>query len=553
MQLETIMEENSIRGCWVREFLMFFRNGFKYNFAPVEISWGKEVTQAVETNLKGANAAELVEVLWQGNKVRTLDPYNTFVDPRVPPTEVYKHGEFAGFTETMSRIKLKTFIQELPDKITVNIKDALESGFGGGSGITADSKHVYTPIVNPEIDLENLKTSGTNWMSWAGLSNLRRPIEYKDSYEVTTLYARVLPSEFSLTVPNRNIPQIYKLVIVNHQHIIYCERQTNAHNYLPILIGQPLEDGLGYQTKSLASNAEPFQHVASAYMNSVMHSRRRAVTDRVLYDPSRITSAHINSDNPSAKIPVRPAAYGKNISDAVYQFPYSEDQAGTSMQPLQALLGLANTVSGQNQASQGQFVKGNKTLSEFDSVMQNANGRDQMAAMLLEAQVFVPFKHMVKLNILQYQGGTTIYNRDKQVAVEVDPIQLRKAVLEFKVSDGLTPASKLINAEGYSVALQVLGSSPEIGAAYNIAPLFSYMMKTQGAKISEFEKSQEQMAYEQATSAWQGAVVEAMKAGVEQDKLPPQPVPEQFGYNPAGNKPAPETTNQPTAANVEGQ
>jgi hypothetical protein len=553
MQLETLIEDNSIRGGWTRELLMFFRNGFKYNFAPLEVSWGQEKTTVISTDLiKNPTEGIPTEVLWAGNKLRTLDPYNVFVDHRVLPTEVYKKGEFAGFTESMSRMELKQFIQELPDKITVNIKAALESGYGS-AGAGEDAKGLYTPIINPDINLNDVFTTGTNWLSWAGLSSMRRPIEYKDSYEKTVLYARILPSEFSLAVPNRNIPQIYKLIIINHKHIIYCERQTNAHNYIPILIGQPLEDGLGYQTKSLAKNAEPFQHVASAFMNSIMHSRRRAVTDRVLYDPSRITSAHINSDNPSAKIPVRPAAYGKNIGEAVYQFPYREDQAGTSMQQIQQMIAMSNSLSGQNAASQGQFVKGNKTLQEFDSVMQNANGRDQMASILIEAQVFVPMKHIIKTNVLQYQGGTSIYNREKQVAVEIDPIKLRQAVMEFKISDGLIPSSKLINAESYSVALQVLGSSPEIGAAYNIAPLFSYMMKTQGAKIADFEKSQEQMAYEQAVGSWQQVVLEAMKIGIDAAKLPPQPKPEEFGYNPNGNKPAGQTTDQPTAANIEGQ
>ena len=189
----------------------------------------------------------------------------------------------------------------------------------------------------------------------------------------------MLPEEFDLHVPNAKTPQIYKLIIVNHEWIIYAELQTNAHGYIPIFIGQPLEDGLEYQTKSLATNGTPFQDLATSYMSSILASRRKAISDKVLYDPSRITSAHINSPNPSAKIPVRPAAYGSKISDAVHAFPYSEDQAGVSMQQIQVILGLANTLNGQNLASQGQFVKGNKTLHKFESVMQNANGRDQLA------------------------------------------------------------------------------------------------------------------------------------------------------------------------------
>jgi hypothetical protein len=210
------------------------------------------------------------------------------------------------------------------------------------------------------------------------------------------------------------------------------------------------------------------------------------------------------------------------------------------MQQIQAILGLSNQLSGQNQASQGQFVKGNKTLQEFDSVMQNANGRDQMASLLLESQLLTPMKEIMKLNILQFAGGDTIFNRDKNIVVEIDPAALRKAVLEFKVTDGLTPASKILNTDTLSVAFQVLGSAPNIAAEYNVGQLFSYLMKSQGSDIGSFEKSPAQIAYEQALNSWQQLAAIALEKGLDPEKLPPQPLPQQFGYNPEDNKPAPD-------------
>jgi hypothetical protein len=113
--------------------------------------------------------------------------------------------------------------------------------------------------------------------------------------------------------------------------------------------------------------------------------------------------------------------------------------------------------------------------------------------------------------------------------------------MDFKVSDGLTPSDKLINSDTLQVAMQVIGSSPQIAAGYNLAPMFSYFMKTQGGRIQEFEKSPEQMAYEQALQQWQLAmqtVSESFK-GMEpaevqklMQQLPPQPQPQQYGYNP---------------------
>jgi hypothetical protein len=551
MQMETVLADQSIRGGWVRELTLHFRDAFKYNYAPIEVDWTDEVTYAVETDLtKSVSQGLPKEVIWSGNRIRRLDPYNTFVDRRVKPAEVYKKGEFAGYTEFISRIELKDYIARLPDKIISNITPAFESGTATPTGAnTAGVYGFFVPDINPLVDSLDNKFGGTNWLRWAGMSDTRNQnIDYHDAYELTTMYARVLPSEFNLKVPNSNTPQIYKLIIVNHQWIIYAERQTNAHNYIPILIAVPEEDGLDYQTKSLATDALPFQSAASAYMNSIMASRRRAISDRVLYDPSRITAAHINSANPSAKIPIRPAAYGKPVSEAVYAFPYREDQAAVSMQQISAIVGLANNLAGQNQATQGQFVKGNKTLSEFESVMANSNASDQVVAMLLESQVFTPMKLILKTNILQYQAGTTVYNRDQNRNVPVDPVALRKAILEFRISDGLIPSSKIMNADSFATALQVIGSSPQIAGGYNITQMFSYMMKSQGANIGDFEKSPEQQAYEQASSQHSQLVAMAIDKGLDPATLPPAPLPADFGYDPAANKPAGPPASQSSSA-----
>ncbi|RLE96748.1 MAG: hypothetical protein DRJ63_10140, partial [Thermoprotei archaeon] len=52
LQLESVIESDSIRGGWARHLMLFFRDGFKYNFAPLEVSWDKEVTSSITTDLQ---------------------------------------------------------------------------------------------------------------------------------------------------------------------------------------------------------------------------------------------------------------------------------------------------------------------------------------------------------------------------------------------------------------------------------------------------------------------------------------------------------------------
>lgn len=558
MSMNTIMAENATRGGWKREFNLAFRDAFKYNLAAVEVKWDRSVTASFETDMAfaGGLQGKPKETIWQGNAIKRLDLYNTSFDTRVCPADISKKGEFVQYTEIMGRVALKQFVNELPDKMIDNIKEAFASGLGTvlSGGSTSDGARSYfVPQINPNSLITLNSVATTNWMAWAGLNKKTggAEINYQNLYEVTTLHARIIPSDFGLRVPQPNTPQVWRFIIINHQVVIYAERQTNAHGLLPVIFTQPLEDGLGYQTKGQGENAMPFQYATSALMNSMMAGRRRAATDRVIYDPSRITESHINSPNPSAKIPVRPSAYGKNISDSVYAFPFRDDQAAHAFNDISQILNLADVVGGHNKAQQGQFTKGNRTRAEYEDIMGSASSRDAMCSILLEDQFFTPIKHILKSNILQYQGGVTLFNKEAQAEVTIDPVKLREAIMEFKVADGQTPTSKLIAADTLQVAMQVIGSSPQIGGQYNIAPMFSYLMKTQGADLRDFEKTEEQVAYEQGVSAWQSAYGQTLeiirtlsKAFTPENapkliedimgKLPPQPKPQDYGYNPSG-------------------
>ena len=201
---------------------------------------------------------------------------------------------------------------------------------------------------------------------------------------------------------------------------------------------------------------------------------------------------------------------------------------------------IAQRTLGQNPARAGQFVKGNKTRQEFDTTMQGSTSRDQLKSLVIEYNFFTPLKYMLKSNIVQYKGPDTLFSRDKEATVEIDPTVLRNAILAFKVSDGLTPASKLISDDVLAVALQTIQATPQIGMEYNIGDMFAYLISIKGAKIADFRKSKEQRAYEQAMASWQQAVqfiVEKLSKSAQmptQENFPPQPTPEQFGIKQNG-------------------
>lgn len=539
LQMNAIVEENSSRGGWVRQLMMAFRDGFKYNLLGIEATWEYKTIPSIATDIATSATVGKVsrDVIWSGNAIKRLDPYNMFFDRRYHPAEVATRGEYAGYSELVSRVELKKRINELKYKIIENVVPALESPRPTIGDIGDDAFGYYIPQFRREAELSQSEIGELDWLRWAKVGNNKPEFNYSNTYVWTTLYARIIPSDFNLKVAAPNHPQVWKLTYINNSVLICAERLENAHEYLPILLAQPHEDGAGLQSKSLAETVTPYQDLTTAMMNSVVQARRRAISDRMLYNPSLVAKHHIESNSVTARIPVRPAAYGRQLGEAVFPFPFRDDQSAILMQQMPQIMGLADLASGQNRARRGQFQKGNKTLQEFQTVMDGSSGRDQLCAMSLEAQLFTPLKHIIKYNTLQYQGVTKIFSKQLDMQIGINPEELRQAALDFKVSDGLTPTSKIINSDTLQVAFQTIAANPQIGAAYNVGPMFSYLMQTQHTNLTPFEKSPEQQMYEQAMGAWNMAAQQAAEKGAPFSS--PQPLPQQYGYNPQQQVKAP--------------
>jgi hypothetical protein len=329
-----------------------------------------------------------------------------------------------------------------------------------------------------------------------GLSASRRDgtnINYKDSYVLTHFFCRALPSDFGA---RGNTAKVYRCLIVNWQHVIFAEEMNTAHDLLPVVVMQPYEDGLGYQTQSMLDNALPFQDMSSALWNISLESKRRLIFDRLVYNPRLIDKKDIDPISSVSRIPLRNAAMAKDdnaIARALYQIPYREDNSSSNLQMSEMISAMADQASGQNKVDRGQFQKGNKTKTEFSETMANSNSRQQLSSLAIEYQFMTPVKEIIKANTLQNQSATTILNRDLRQEVAVDPVALRQSMLEFKISDGNIPADKMMNTEMLTVFLQTAQAIPGIATEFDTLGMFLYFAKLRGAYwLEDFRRNPEQ-------------------------------------------------------------
>lgn len=522
MQFETALGDQSMRYGWPRELMKVFRDGFKYNFGAAVVHWKKTPLKSIvtDTSITKAGMAALREYSYGGNYIKRVDPYNCFMDMTVAPANIHSEGEYFGWNEIISRVQLKRLIAELDPNKTTNAKEAFESSFAGATQDCTSAMSYHQPEINKYLNLGTATLGTTNWGQWMGLpgANSKSPINYKDNYVLTHFYCRALPSDFGA---RGNQVKIYHGIIVNWNTVIFAEEMNVGYDMLPCMVMQPYEDGLGYQTQSMLDNALPFQDMSSSLWNISLESKRRLIFDRLIYNPRLIDKKDIDAVSSVSRIPLRNANIAKDnnvMGQAVYQIPYREDNSGTNIQMSEMISAMADQATGQNKVDRGQFQKGNKTKTEFQETMANSNSRQQLSALAIEHQFMSPLKEIIKSNTLQFQSSGTILNREAREEVAVDPVTLRQSMLEFKMTDGMLPADKMLNSELLTVFMQTAQAIPAVQTEYDIMGMFMYWAKLRGAYwLEDFKRNpaaqQEALQTMQQTAMAQNATAPVPQPG----------------------------------------
>lgn len=495
-QLQAIIDTHAVLGGYQRQCVKFFRDCMKYNFGGIEVDWAPiDKYTVLDDFLKPSDPSQVKKVQDHYNRLTRRDPYNLILDSRVEDmADVSLHGEFAGYVEIISRVELIRELQYLKQLGTgYNTTQALHSAIGERSSmpLPAFSGAYYRekPQISDIVTARSFRNFyDFDWMSW--MQNKpqrqeRRPV--KGMYEAVTLYARIIPEEHGIYVQNRTIPQIWKLKVINNDKLICAQRIISVYDLLPILIGQPFEDGFAEQTQSLGEMQIPYQETISKLINIRIHAARRAVSDRGIYDSTMIEESDINNPHAAAKIPIKPNSKlgGKTLADAYYQIPFNWQGTEGVIPDAELMERLSGKLSGINRPQQGEFQRGNKSVREWQDTMSGSDNRLRLPAMCLEYQVFGPLKEQLKLNIFQH-GPTGIFQDMKHgEPIEVsaaDIISLRKKILFFKVADGYIPISKLASTQAISDGMTLIGNSPILQQAFGprLPEMWSHLMQLSG-------------------------------------------------------------------------
>lgn len=464
--LEGIIQDHITLTGGDAELQMAFNDLGKYNLAAIECAWSPLPTYNPSIDITDLSGDRTIKVdIKHVNRISRWDLRNTFWDESCSPSYVSEDGEYIGHTERYNRVKLKRLLNVLSNEKklvhTTVVKAALESPM---------AEHLL--VDNPEISqYSSTRLKDTNWDEWSGYAGddttKRVARNSTGQYAVTTLYARIIPVDHLISVPQKTSPQIWKLLIVNENVLISAEKLNTAHDKFPVVLTPALEDGMDLQTQSYAEMTMPIQDATTRLFNARFQSAKRAIADRALYNPDMIRPSDMMNPDPSAKIPVRANALLENaFGNAYQQIPF--DNRGTEglLQDAMLITGWQNDLTGVNAPGRGQFQKGNKTLGEFQTVMGNSDNRARLSALVIDRRGLTPLKEQIKLNILMFGSDTTIIAPRTKKTLEVAIEELIATNMQFEVADGYTPKSKMASSEMLMGMINLIGTSPVLQQVY---------------------------------------------------------------------------------------
>lgn len=536
-QLETLIDDHALLGGYPRQLLMFLRDAVKYNVGAVEADWDSVDQFSVIADFTSVDGKGLVKDQKNITKLKRLDMYNTIWDPNVLPGDVSAEGDYAGYVELLSKTKTKRLLNKYSTQQEVyNVTKAMKSSILPG----ASSVYVTPPQVSNFVSARKPNAT-VDWDAFFDGPNAKKDCLREGTYEKFTLYARIIPEDFAIIAPQPRTPQIWKFVSLNGV-LVHAKRIISAYDRLPILFGQPLEDGLGYQTQSVAETQIPIQEAATTMFNIRFSAARRAVSDRALYDPLMIRPDDVNNASPAPKIPVtiNPLS-NKGLESAYRQIPYDMRGTETAFQDIAGLVDFSKQLSGMNSPQQGQFQRGNKSVKEWNDTMGGSDGRLRLPALCMEHQVFVWLRFVIVLNIFQYGEDAIVVSQKTGEVLDIKIDELRKQVLSFRTADGYTPKSKLAATDVLMQGMQLLLNAPVLQQAYGpmLPAMFAHMMQLGGVRgLEEYAPEVQAQALGQASPL----------ANQAQPGQPPQqnPAEEQAEAPPAqGQQGAPSATPTP--------
>lgn len=422
----------------------------------------RKVSDILTPSPYASRAAENVELesnvlLYEGNKLDTISPYQILPDPNVSCHKL-QESEFYGYVEQLSYVNL--LAQEQSDKEMFNVR-YLRNGQKQSS--------IF-------IKKDSVTFGGT---------------ETSELVDVIYMYVNLIPKDWKLG--SGEYPEKWLFAIAGDNVILRAKPLGLTHNMFPIAVIAPDFDGYDVAPLSRLERLLGLQTTVDWLFNSHIANVRKAINDMLIVDPYMINMKDLQSPAPGKLIRTRKPAWGKGVRDSVHQLMVN-DITRANISDSSWIVQWMNHVAGVDEAMMGSLRQGGPerlTGAEFTGTRQSAMTRLNKMTMVMSAMGLQDIAYMFACHTQQLMTQETyvnfVGNLDKELAGDyglqanqlVTPYDLR---IDFDVisRDGSVPAVQ--STEVWMRMFDIIMKNPEVNAGFDVARIFKHIVRSMGEK-----------------------------------------------------------------------
>lgn len=460
---------------YYRHYAKAFLDMLKYNFGGWLVTWEQQRGTKLQPSTDRTNIEiKKNQVVWEGNRIQSIDPYNALWDKSIMACDIAEYGEFFALVDVHRNFRVKKM--EADGEIF-----GIDRFIKTSSGMQL-KYYQKKPTLRLDINVDQrVGRSETDWVSWfsAGGTN-----EVQSGIETVHYFGWLNPTDFGLS--DSDTLEIWCITMMANHYVVSANKMENAHGLLPFAVATPNDDGLDTQTRSYGETLIPLQRFASHLFNVHVESSRKSLYGITFYDPTVIPFNEY-PDDVAAKIPIKPKGYGKPLKEHVYQV-FDAPNTDKTIEHFKGVLEVMQKVLPTDILKQVASLE-RATSYQAAATVQGGNRRCQKLAKMIEDMAMKKVRFMVMYNIFEKQTTIKMMGPDGSDQ-DINPIDFVDANIEFVVSDGLKGIDKLQIIEGYKEILNVMIQNRDAMQEYDIVEFLNYISSLLGDRtdLTQFKQ-----------------------------------------------------------------
>jgi hypothetical protein len=468
----------------------FFRDACAYGFGVCSPYWltryGRKQTREEsgfydgdgQFTQTGFSRGTSRNILFEGNAISNIDPYNYLPDPNYSIHDVQK-GEYVAWLDRTNYMDL--LAEEQDDPTLFNVRYLLHSPNRASGILGTDSRTSRT---------RSLRGDATQFDRSISL-----PVDQLH------IYVKLIPSQWKLG--SSDIPEKWLFTVANDSVIVRANPLDLDHDMYPVVVAAPDFDGYSPLAYSRLEILNGMQTVIDWLFNSHIANVRKAINDVLIVDPYLLNIEDLRDPEPGGLVRLRRPAWGRGVENAVKQLAVT-DITRSNLQDVAFIVEYMQTMTGTDNAVMGNLRKGGPerlSAREFQGTAQGAVNRLERIAKVIGLQALQDLGYMFAYHTQQFMTQdvyvkTTGDWPDKvqrqfniqEGRIRVSPLDIL-VDYDLMVRDGSVPGGNF--SDIWTQLFQIIGTNEQLSSQFDVVNIFKYIATSLGAKnVDAFERTQ---------------------------------------------------------------